>query len=440
MSAVQDNSVKYSHVLRGENSELGYFVAKFEKSAADANDQEAVAELSNNIIPIIQESPKYQKLVRAWEQEKEDFLQKYQKLKELIPIEIKEILSEIRVDTKKDGFADPKVKRLIDQAYKALKDKSDNQLPPREAKAIMTIDALLSHLADLGARNIISKYGKVIDSTIYKKNAISGNCEHCSVLGITEFTYAHSFYELQEMEKVLICPPADAPLWVAWMYLSLVSTCWNTPASFFHDKELSALGKNQLGLYQYWAMIAGYWAEVSGIKNIKTDSQKKPFFNLSRIRGYLDVILAKIVKEQDNVPLVEKNTVVEVIRPYYVEIRLVEMHLLLDIQESIYSNPVTCVIHEFRSENNGLLFISNLFKTPGMTVLIPSSCRTGDSPAKYFTNMGLPVKGVLYKLFFKKGTEKNSAIMTRNNFYGGEICLGQRAFFEEEVAKLPKWE
>lgn len=207
---------------------------------------------------------------------------------------------------------------------------------------------------------------------------------------IDEFIFAPSIIKFDRLEKSFLWDNVqDAS--VALDFLLLVMRCWNTPFSFFDDKNLNYTNlKARFQSLQY-LNLHSFWAIVNAIKTQKNNHEKVYFFIKESLTRCLELIMNAVILYQETIIGNMTKDASQPI-PYFIEIRLDGLYLLLDVRWTKDGSRETYIIHKFVNQSGPYEFMKQIDAAENGSSIIIDEKKIGAS--------GLTVNKFLERIHF----------------------------------------
>jgi len=256
--------------------------------------------------------------------------------------------------------------------------------------------ALCKHVLQLGHIELMKEFGEIVFTNESIIDSETQNITYSQVPGFLRFSFAPLRSELRALNQVFSWDNIDCE-WAIWEHLELACWCWNTPASYFEDKELEYQTIQTCEKSAFLLNLHAFWVEMHQIKT-KADSQKHIlFFHRDRFAQYLEIILNKLLLHQE-IGLNEYSTKEKA--PYSLKLRLDDAELQLEVIWVKDADPEFFVVHTFRSDSSPYRMMKRLLNAnPGDCISVenPSS----ENIAKFFVEK-VGLNATVEKLLFRR--------------------------------------
>ncbi len=386
--------------------------------------------IATQIVPLIRQSPAFECFYCVYIKEKNLYLRLHAELETQSKIEVEQASVSLKSVLQKLGILNKaEIKQQVDDIAQVFAKKNMGTLPPYHVIAYEKLCSLLECLLEIDCIDIVRNYATVTLCTVKKHVGNEWTIQEIEQACIQHFTFAPSLVKLREIEEVWRWELVQHS-WVAWEYLSLVEWSWNTPASFFCDKnksyEVHKLRTSSIDLLS----LRDYWLQIN---NIKQRQKNVPgmFFRRDFFTRYMKLILDKIVIYQESNAISSNDLEIAIEdqnRVYSVELRLdkIKYQLLLDVQRAHGEKTYTYIIHSFRDNFKRSNVITRLFDLAFFNEKInmaETSGVKGLSVAKFLKDTKL--NNILGKIFFDKiNTDtiaKKANVVLGSQLEGGDL-------------------
>jgi hypothetical protein len=397
------NKGKYCDLMKGSFKPLGYYADELFNTTTDFDFFNIIA---TQIVPLIRQSPAFERFYCVYAKEKNSYLTLHAKLETQAKKEVERVSVSLKAALEKLGIINKtEIKQQVDDIAQVFAKKNMSTLPPYHVIAYEKLCSLLEYLLEIGCIDIMQNYATITLRTVKKHEGEEWTIQEVKQACIQYFTFAPSLIRLRTIEEVWRWEFVRDS-WVAWEYLFLVAWCWNTEPSFFGDEdkrcEVNQSCMNNIDLL----VLQDYWLQIDNIKRRQTN-QPGLFFRRDFFTKYLKLILNHIIIYQESHAISSSDvetTIEGQNRLYSVELRLdkVRLRLLLDVQLAQDEKIYTYVIHRFREAFKRWAVILYLFDSIlDEKINIAEVSRTETlSVAKFLKDTKL--NNIVGKIFFDK--------------------------------------
>jgi len=399
---------RYVNLLRGDYKALGYYADEVFDACSD---YDFFVPIAKYIVPLIRGSQAFNSFYFQCVKAKDAHLKEKNDLEIKAPKEVEETFRSLQLDLRNKSFlGSSEVEQCLVQIQKIFDNKQRYGTPSYIQLAYEAICRLLEKILDIGETDFVRKYATLECRTV--QIHIGSACEIKEVQKwyINTITFAPSLVRINEIQDAFSRNDVkDA--WIAFEQLILVEWCWNTPFSFFGDKELchdDYLSNNES---MKLLVLHDYWIELNNIKEQNADS-KAIFFSRLRFAKFLTLILNAILLEQETknkLDSSDRSSEDEIIVPSRVTLRLEHIWLLLDVRWFVDGEVNTYLIHAFQHDSSGpyLLMKAFLASPDNAKIDIRKVCDvSGASIAKHLEGMNL--NNILGRLFIDRTKHKKT--------------------------------
>ena len=384
----------YATRLSGKLGALGYFADKF----IDAKTEyDGLSIITRYIIPFIRRSKACRHFIFQCVADRDRYYNRWRDCETHAPREVESTYISLKSYLKKyDLLNNGCIQSLIAEMDEVLLQRAMYRMPPYIEVLDDKIKELLTLLLELGYLNIVEPYA-VIDG-INDRFGVEGKNRRAF---IKENTYAPSLVELKELNTIFSWDRVE-DVWVAWEYFILLDWCWNTPFSFFDDKQPkydnynSAIDSNKL------YVLHDEWCLINELKKGKKQALICSVFNRKYFQKYLELILDHLILEQA-VSAVQGDDTYELNKtPYSIELNLQDLRLFLEVCWFDHGGSKSYYLQTFRNESGPYKCMRSLFDFPGDMVDVRKNGYSGMNTSKIINSIYKECSNFLMKIFFEK--------------------------------------
>lgn len=405
----------YRGVLNGRFRELGYFA---DRMAEAESDYDFFRTLAVDFVPLIRKSPAFEKFYFQCIKTRESYYQEKNELEEKAPEEVKVAFMRLRNDLKCAGFLEnSEIAQKVSSIRKIFATKHHYGMPSYLDVAYQTMCHLLEDLLAMENEKLLAIVKRYVTTHYLSFGVINHAIGKHEKLYIKDFIFASSLSRLHEMNEVFSWDKVE-DFWVAWEFFVLVEWCWNTPFSFFDDKQLSHDDYQAANQSNHLLELHDSWCQISEIKKQRSKNLNAVYFQRKRFSKYLDLILHPIIREQAILNVKHEDSIdeLDVSVPHSIEWKLADVPfrksiLILKVVWSdsvIDSRSETFRIHSFKEKSGPYSFFKEVQDSPIDTIVTIKE--KNRSLKRYLTETKM--HGIDGKLFFEK-PENGKAVSTR---------------------------
>lgn len=402
------NSKTYGELLAGKFRVLGNYV---DRAMHAGSEREALFIIASKILPFIRNSKSCRRFMFQRIADRDNYYRELNKCMAVAPKQVERTFESLKLDLRDANLlSNEQIERHIVDIEKVFNNIASFRMPTYIEVVDEKIATLLHVILELNHHDIVRSYATIENQFVERVNVQKNKLERVEKPYISEITYAPSLNRLQELRN-LFCSDSVEDIWIAWEFLALLEWCWNTPFSFFENKELhyddyqSASYSNQL------LQLHSVWCVVNQIKNKEIIGSMRSMFCREYFKKYLELIMDYFVDEQEEVQdqqtLIKDSGSSKSLIPYSIELKLVGLELLLDVEWFDYGGAHSCILQTYRSESGPFNCMDLLLnKEPVGTMLnIEKIGFDGMNTGKLITSKknAIAVR-FLMKLFFQKDT------------------------------------
>ena len=336
----------YSDLLSGSFKALGHFA---DEALRASSPREFFKILSENVVPLIVKSETFEPLYLEWVNEKGIYKKERDKTEKNAIKEITGTFAKLRstLDTQ-DLLENPVINKAVSAIEDVLEFREVFAMPPYYEIAYGRLKDLCYRLLELGHIDLVKELGEIIYITKSHVDSATQEITTIQEPHFHHFTFAPSSTKLVDLNKAFSWDEIT-DIWAVWEYLALAEWCWQTPLSYFDDKELEYEDPDACAQSRFLLNLHSYWAEMNTIKKNVPSNRSVLFFELSRFKNYLKTLLNHILLHQEVHGAPDSGTSKS--SPHSIALRLEDNKLLLDVEWHEGGLIEVYLVHKFTGDS-----------------------------------------------------------------------------------------
>lgn len=392
----------YKERLKGKVQALGDYADQVMSAQSDFD---VMLIIAKSIVPLIRQSKAFGRFYFQRIKDRDGYYKECNAYELNVPKEIEDTVVSLKSDIIGAAlFNDADVKARIADIEAVFNNKASHGMPPYTEVVYEKIVHLLEVLLEMGREDIVKSYATVRYSSHVVINAQTGERETIKNASIQEVIFARSLSRRRELRKVFNWNNVQ-DVWVAWEFLVLLEWCWNTPFSFFKDKQLNYVDYQSANNSNQLLLLHNSWCLINKLKNGEKKELIASVFQRKYFVQYLELILEEIILEQETVvdrgDIIKSTAVSKDNFPYSIALKMDYSQLFLEVHWSEDGAQDTYFLHPFHEKSGPYTLLKLLLSKPvGDIVDVRKIDVSGVNVRKLLGGAGL--NAILIRVFFNR--------------------------------------